>query len=72
MMEEVAGVDIAGVHNDRGSCRGGHCMSAQLQRKLQGWTSQECTMTEEVAGVNVAGVHYDGGSCRGGHRRSSQ
>jgi len=29
MTEEVAGVDIAGVHNDGGSCRGGHRRSEQ-------------------------------------------
>jgi len=29
MTEEGAGVDLAGVHNDRGSCRRGHRRSAQ-------------------------------------------
>ena len=29
MTEEVAGVNVAGVHYDGGSCRGGHRRSAQ-------------------------------------------
>jgi len=47
MMEDMSGVDIAGIDNDKVFCI------------LQRWASQERTVTEDIAGVdNITGVKF--------------